>query len=97
MPAPTHEHVAGAGGEAVGGVGAVANEVKGLERRGAHSPIVGDGCLLVCPRRKRGFDDIGCGGLAADCVWGKSAVEDHLGSVFVEKGGHDVVFKLAGY
>ena len=43
MPAPTHERVTAFGGKTVGGVGAVADEVKGLERRGVLSPIIGMG------------------------------------------------------
>ena len=97
VPALTHEHVPSVAGEAVRWLEVVADQAEGLERRGGHGPIVGVGCLLARPRRERGSDDSGRGGIVADSGGGRSAIEDHLGSVVVECRGHDLILKLAGY
>ncbi len=99
MAAPVHEHIADGAGESVTCVGVVADEAEGLERRGAHGPIVTDGCFLVYPRRKRDFD-AGCfGSLPAGGAGSgrRSVFEGHLGCVSVEEGSQDVFLDVAGY
>ncbi len=49
------------------------------------------------PRLERGFDDCGRGGVAAGCGGARSAVEDNIGSVVVERRGHDMIINFAGY
>ncbi len=98
MTAPVHEHKADGAGVSVTCVGVVANEAEGLERRGAHGPLVKDGCLLVYPRRESEYDEGGYGFLVAGGIGGgrRSVFDGHVGGLCVEEGSQYAFLEFVG-